>query len=71
MPLACLSDTERAAALAQLPQWRLARDGRAIARSFVFADFNAAFAFMTRVALLAEQLYRAWSITQNHPYHRV
>jgi 23S rRNA (pseudouridine1915-N3)-methyltransferase len=20
--------------------------------------------------LLAEQLYRAWSITQNHPYHR-
>jgi 23S rRNA (pseudouridine1915-N3)-methyltransferase len=25
---------------------------------------------MVRV-LLAEQLYRAWSITQNHPYHRV
>ncbi|KIG11037.1 23S rRNA (pseudouridine(1915)-N(3))-methyltransferase RlmH [Caballeronia concitans] len=24
---------------------------------------------MVRV-LLAEQLYRAWSITQNHPYHR-
>ena len=21
-------------------------------------------------ALLAEQLYRAWTITQNHPYHR-
>ena len=21
--------------------------------------------------ILAEQLYRAWSITQNHPYHRV
>jgi 23S rRNA (pseudouridine1915-N3)-methyltransferase len=20
--------------------------------------------------ILAEQLYRAWSITQNHPYHR-
>ena len=25
---------------------------------------------MVRV-ILAEQLYRAWSITQNHPYHRV
>jgi len=25
---------------------------------------------MVRV-LLAEQLYRAWSITQNHPYHRM
>ena len=25
---------------------------------------------MVRV-LLAEQLYRAWSITRNHPYHRV
>jgi 23S rRNA (pseudouridine1915-N3)-methyltransferase len=25
---------------------------------------------MVRV-LLAEQLYRAWSITQNHPYHRI
>lgn len=25
---------------------------------------------MVRI-LLAEQLYRAWSITQNHPYHRV
>nr|WP_314857641.1 23S rRNA (pseudouridine(1915)-N(3))-methyltransferase RlmH [uncultured Undibacterium sp.] len=25
---------------------------------------------MVRV-LLGEQLYRAWPITQNHPYHRV
>jgi 4a-hydroxytetrahydrobiopterin dehydratase len=44
------------AALKGLPAWR-AVDGRdAIARSFAFADFNAAFGFMTRVALLAEKM---------------
>ena len=30
-------------------------EGDAIERTFVFADFNEAFAFMTRVALMAEQ----------------
>jgi 4a-hydroxytetrahydrobiopterin dehydratase len=45
-----------AAALAELPAWAAA-DGRdAIQRSFRFADFSAAFGFMTRVALKAEQL---------------
>ena len=44
-----------AAALAQLPGWTAA-DGRdAIAKEFRFADFNAAFAFMTSVALHAEK----------------
>ncbi|MBS0471175.1 MAG: 4a-hydroxytetrahydrobiopterin dehydratase [Proteobacteria bacterium] len=44
------------AALKSLPGWR-AVDGRdAIARKFDFADFNAAFGFMTRVALLAEKM---------------
>ncbi len=43
-------------ALAGLPGWH-AVDGReAIAREFRFKDFNAAFAFMTRVALLAEKM---------------
>jgi 4a-hydroxytetrahydrobiopterin dehydratase len=46
-----------AAALQALPQWRAAEGGRdAIARSFRFADFNAAFGFMSRVALMAEKL---------------
>lgn len=46
-----------AAALARLPGWSAADGDRdAIARTFRFADFNAAFAFMTRVALKAEQL---------------
>jgi 4a-hydroxytetrahydrobiopterin dehydratase len=45
-----------AAALAQLPEWRAAEGRDAIVRSFRFPDFNAAFAFMTRVAMRAEQL---------------
>jgi len=44
------------AALAQLPGWSAA-DGRdAITKTFKFADFNAAFGWMTRVALAAEKL---------------
>jgi len=43
------------AALNQLPSWR-AIDGRnAIAKDFKFKDFNAAFGFMTRVALYADK----------------
>ena len=41
-------------ALKQLPDWHL-HEG-AIAKEFVFADFSAAFAFMTRVAFLAEKM---------------
>lgn len=36
--------------------WRFDAARPAIHKTFVFADFNAAFAFMTRVALKAEQL---------------
>jgi len=43
----------RAALAAELPHWAL--DGEHLRRSFRFADFGAAFAFMTRVALLAEK----------------
>lgn len=43
----------RAALTGELPGWRL--DGEHLARSFQFADFSQAFAFMVRVALLAEQ----------------
>ena len=55
MPLPRLTEAERTAALAALPGWTLRADGKAIHRSFAFADFSAAFAFMTRVALLAEK----------------
>ena len=50
-----LSDEERAAALEALPGWRYDEAERAIRRDFRFADFSAAFAFMTRVALAAEK----------------
>ena len=38
-----------------LPHWRLLPDRDAIARDFRFKDFSAAWGFMARVALLAEQ----------------
>jgi 4a-hydroxytetrahydrobiopterin dehydratase len=55
MPIPRLTGTRRDAALASLPDWTLREDGLAIVRRFTFADFSEAFAFMTRVALLAEK----------------
>jgi 4a-hydroxytetrahydrobiopterin dehydratase len=56
-------------ALKRLPDWELAREREAIRRRFTFVDFDAAFAFMTRAALMAAKL-------DNHPewsnvYNRV
>lgn len=55
MAIARLTDAEREQALAALPDWSLRGDGLAIERDFAFADFNEAFGFMSRVALLAEK----------------
>jgi 4a-hydroxytetrahydrobiopterin dehydratase len=51
--------------LARLPHWR-AREGK-LRREFRFDDFSAAFAFMTRVALLAEKAdhHPDWSNSWN------
>ena len=67
MAIPRLTDSERATALAGLPHWRLRGDGLAIARDFAFADFNAAFGFMARVALLAEKAdhHPEWSNVYN------
>jgi 4a-hydroxytetrahydrobiopterin dehydratase len=54
--MAKLTSDELKAALARLSGWSSARDGAAITRSFKFADFDAAFAFMTRAALLAAKM---------------
>jgi 4a-hydroxytetrahydrobiopterin dehydratase len=56
-----------ARALEQLPDWRAAEGRDAIRRDFRFKDFNAAFGFMTRVALMAEKLdhHPEWSNVYN------
>jgi 4a-hydroxytetrahydrobiopterin dehydratase len=53
----------RKAALAKLSGWSEVSGRDAISKKFVFADFNAAFGFMTRVALVAEKLdhHPEWS----------
>ena len=50
-----------------LPQWRLLPGRDALARDFKFADFAAAWGFMSRVALLAERMghHPEWSNTYN------
>jgi 4a-hydroxytetrahydrobiopterin dehydratase len=67
MAIPRLSDAECDAALRELPGWSLRADGLAIAREFRFADFSEAFAFMTRVALLAEKAdhHPEWSNVYN------
>ena len=51
-----LDEAARKGIGARLPGWTMV-DGRdAIHKSFKFKDFNAAFGFMTRAALVAEKL---------------
>lgn len=51
-----LSNERRAEVLGQLAGWQ-AVDGRdAITRTFKFKDFNEAFGFMARAALIAEKM---------------
>lgn len=62
-----LSEAERADALDGLPDWDYDEGRDAITRRFGFKDFSEAFAFMTRVALLAEKAdhHPEWSNVWN------
>ena len=62
-----LSEAERVEALDGLPDWDYDEARDAITRRFTFADFSEAFAFMTRVALLAEKAdhHPEWSNVWN------
>ena len=58
-----LSGEARKSALARLKDWREVAGRDAITRKFVFKDFNEAFGFMARAALIAEKLdhHPEWS----------
>ena len=65
LTLAKLTAAEIKAAMDGVPGWTHKRDG--IERGYEFADFTQAFAFMARVALLAEKAdhHPEWSNVYN------
>jgi 4a-hydroxytetrahydrobiopterin dehydratase len=65
--VAKLSGAERTRAIAALKGWREAAGRDAIHKEFKFTDFNAAFGFMSRVALMAEKMdhHPEWSNVYN------
>ena len=62
-----LTNDALAELLADLDGWSLVEDGTAIEAEFSFKGFNAAFGFMTRVALAAERQnhHPEWSNAYN------
>lgn len=50
-----LTGEARKVALAKIPGWTELMERDAIFRKFTFGDFNEAFGFMTRAALIAEK----------------
>ena len=62
-----LTNDALAEVLADLDGWSLVEDGTAIEAEFSFKGFNAAFGFMTRVALVAERQnhHPEWSNVYN------
>jgi 4a-hydroxytetrahydrobiopterin dehydratase len=62
-----LSFSEREVLLPSLAGWELVEERDAIRRHFIFTDFCSAFAFMTRVAMLAEKAnhHPEWSNVYN------
>ncbi len=67
MTIAKLTVAERAKLLPELSAWTVEAEDAALRRSFKFKDFSAAFAFMTRVAMLAERMdhHPEWSNVYN------
>ncbi len=55
MGVSKLDDKARTLALKALPHWAFDADAQGIRRTLTFGDFAQAFAFMTRVAIVAEK----------------
>lgn len=55
MSVSKLNDDARVLALGALTHWDYDPEAQGIRRKFVFTDFAQAFAFMTRVAIVAEK----------------
>jgi 4a-hydroxytetrahydrobiopterin dehydratase len=62
-----MDEAQRRQELSELADWSFDEERGGIARSFSFRDFSQAFAFMTRVALAAEQAdhHPEWSNVWN------
>ena len=65
--VARLTEGHRNESLAAIPDWSYDADRDAITRRFTFDDFNQAFGFMTRIALIAEKAdhHPEWSNVWN------
>ena len=59
-------------AMNTLGDWQISDDGIGLEKSFKFADFNAAFGFMTRVAMAADKAdhHPEWSNVYNKVHLR-
>jgi 4a-hydroxytetrahydrobiopterin dehydratase len=70
-PPPLLDEQQIQQALAQLPDWHSRAGG--IEKAFKFTDFSAAFAFMTRVAILSEchEHHPEWSNVWNKVHIRL
>lgn len=65
MPKTLLTEDEIAELLARFPNWH--REDNRLRRSYEFRNFNEAFGFMARVALVSEKLFHhpEWSNVYN------
>ena len=62
-----LSITDRNKAIKKLKGWQLVKGRNAVTKTFQFKNFNAAFSWMTAIAMHAEKLdhHPEWSNTYN------